>query len=46
MEALKIAPSPVVGELLNEIAIAQIEGKISTPAQAIELATTLLNAFS
>lgn len=42
MEALKIAPSPVVGELLNEIAIAQIEGKISTPAQAIELAATLL----
>ncbi len=46
MEALKLAPSPVIGELLNEIAIAQIEGKISTPAQAIELATTLLNAFS
>jgi tRNA nucleotidyltransferase (CCA-adding enzyme) len=46
MEALKIAPSPVIGELLNEIAIAQIESKIYTPAQAIELATTLLNGFS
>jgi len=46
MQALNIPPSPVVGELLNEIAIAQIEGKISTPAQAIELAATLLKAFS
>ncbi len=42
MQALQIAPSPLVGELLNEIAIAQIEGKISTPTQAIELAATLL----
>ncbi len=46
MEALKIPPSPVVGELLNEIAIAQIEGKISTSAQAIELAANLLKSFS
>lgn len=46
MQALKIPPSPVVGELLNEIAIAQIEGKISTPAQAIQLAATLLKTFS
>ncbi len=42
MEALKISPSPVVGELLNEIAIAQIEGKISTSAQAIDLAANLI----
>lgn len=42
MEALKIQPSQIIGELLSEIAIAQIEGKISTPAQAIELAATLL----
>ena len=42
MQALKLAPSPVIGELLNEIAIAQIEDKISTPTQAIELAATLL----
>ena len=46
MQALQIAPSPIIGELLNEIAIAQIEGKISTPTQAIELAANLLNAFS
>ncbi len=46
MEALKIPPSPVVGELLNEIAIAQIESKISTSAQAIELAANLLKSFS
>ncbi len=42
MQALNIPPSPVVGELLNEIAIAQIEGKISNPSQAIALAANLL----
>ncbi|WP_009630622.1 CCA tRNA nucleotidyltransferase [Synechocystis sp. PCC 7509] len=42
MQALDIPPSPIIGELLNEIAIAQIEGQISTPAQAIELAAILL----
>lgn len=46
MEALKIPPSPIIGELLNEIAIAQIESKISTAAQAIELAANLLKSFS
>lgn len=44
MQALQITPSPLVGELLNEIAIAQIEGKISTSTQAIELAATLLES--
>lgn len=44
MQALQIAPSPLVGELLNEIAIAQIEGKISTSAQAIDLAAILLKS--
>lgn len=44
MQALQIQPSPLVGELLNEIAIAQIEGKISTPSQAIELAATLIKS--
>ncbi len=42
MQKLKIPPSPMVGELLNEIAIAQIEGKISTPAQSIKLAANLI----
>ncbi len=45
MQALKIPPSPMVGKLLNEIAISQIEDKISTPAQAIELAATLLKTL-
>jgi len=44
MQALQIQPSPLVGELLNEIAIAQIEGKISLPAQAIDLAAILLKS--
>jgi tRNA nucleotidyltransferase (CCA-adding enzyme) len=41
--ALKIAPSPKIGELLTEIAVAQAEGKISTPQQAIAFAQSLLN---
>ncbi|TVP63799.1 MAG: CCA tRNA nucleotidyltransferase [Nodularia sp. (in: Bacteria)] len=40
--ALNIAPSPKLGELLTEIAVAQAEGKISTPEQAIALARSLL----
>ncbi|GAX36798.1 CCA tRNA nucleotidyltransferase [Nodularia sp. NIES-3585] len=40
--ALNIKPSPKLGELLTEIAVAQAEGKISTPEQAIALARNLL----
>ncbi|KZL48037.1 [cytidine(C)-cytidine(C)-adenosine (A)]-adding enzyme [Nodularia spumigena CENA596] len=40
--ALNISPSPKLGELLTEIAVAQAEGKISTPEQAIALARSLL----
>ncbi len=40
--ALNISPSPKLGELLTEIAIAQAEGKISTPQEAIALARELL----
>jgi tRNA nucleotidyltransferase (CCA-adding enzyme) len=40
--ALKIPASPLVGKLLTEVAVAQLEGKISTPAQAIEFARHLL----
>jgi tRNA nucleotidyltransferase (CCA-adding enzyme) len=43
MLALNIPASPVVGKLLTEIAISQIEGKIYTAAQAIELAAQLIN---
>jgi tRNA nucleotidyltransferase (CCA-adding enzyme) len=42
--ALKISASPLVGKLLTEIAVAQIEGKVSTPAEAIELAAQLITA--
>ncbi|MDB9375806.1 CCA tRNA nucleotidyltransferase [Nodularia sphaerocarpa] len=40
--ALNISPSPKLGELLTEIAVAQAEGKISTPEEAIALAQSLL----
>lgn len=43
MIALNIPASPVVGQLLTEIAVAQAEGKISTPAAAIELARGIMN---
>jgi tRNA nucleotidyltransferase (CCA-adding enzyme) len=42
MTALKIPASPLVGELLMEIGIAQAEGKISTVETAIEFATKLI----
>ncbi|WP_017318098.1 tRNA nucleotidyltransferase/poly(A) polymerase family protein [Mastigocladopsis repens] len=43
MLALNIPASPLVGKLLTEIAVAQIEGKVSTAEQAIEFAAGLLN---
>ncbi|BBD59095.1 polynucleotide adenylyltransferase region [Nostoc sp. HK-01] len=42
MVALKIPASPVVGELLTEIAIAQAEGKVATAEAAIEFARQIL----
>lgn len=39
--ALEIPASPLIGKLLTEIAVAQIEGKISTSAQAIAFAHQL-----
>jgi tRNA nucleotidyltransferase (CCA-adding enzyme) len=42
MLALNIPASPVVGELLTEIAIAQAEGKIATAEAAIEFARHIL----
>ncbi|MFN6566007.1 CCA tRNA nucleotidyltransferase [Dendronalium sp. ChiSLP03b] len=42
MIALNIPASPLVGELLTEIAVAQAEGKISTPAEATEFARQLV----
>lgn len=44
MVALGVTPSPLIGELLTEIAVAQIEGKVSTAAEAIELAKKLFNS--
>ncbi|MBR8833714.1 MAG: CCA tRNA nucleotidyltransferase [Stigonema ocellatum SAG 48.90 = DSM 106950] len=42
--ALGIPASPLVGKLLTEIALAQIEGRVSTPAEAIELARQLVDS--
>ncbi|MEH2131697.1 MAG: CCA tRNA nucleotidyltransferase [Nostoc sp.] len=40
--ALNIPASPIIGELLREIGVAQAEGKVSTPTEAIALARQLL----
>ena len=40
---LNLKPSPLIGELLTEIQIAQIESKISTPQQAIDFARSILD---
>ncbi|MGL5131857.1 MAG: CCA tRNA nucleotidyltransferase [Planktothrix sp.] len=42
MEALKLRPSPKIGELLLEIQLGQIEGKITTIEEAIAYAQQLL----
>lgn len=44
--ALNLPPSPLIGKLLTEIAIAQAEGKISTPKEAIAFAGSLLETQS
>ncbi len=42
MEALNIPASPLIGELLMEVGVAQAEGKISTVEAAIEFARNLV----
>jgi tRNA nucleotidyltransferase (CCA-adding enzyme) len=42
MTALKIPASPLIGELLMEVGVAQAEGKISTVEAAIEFAANLV----
>ena len=39
---LNLKPSPVIGKLLTEIQLAQIESKIVTPQQAIDYANSML----
>lgn len=43
IQALKIKPSPLIGKLLNAIALAQVEGKINTADEALKLAATLID---
>lgn len=43
MSSLQIPPSKLVGYLLQEIMLAQAEGKVSTPRQAIQLAKEIIN---
>ncbi len=43
METLQLPSSPLIGKLLNAIALAKIEGKISTSTEALQLASQLLD---
>jgi tRNA nucleotidyltransferase (CCA-adding enzyme) len=40
--ALDIPASAIIGQLLTEIAVAQAEGKVSTPTEAIAFARQFL----
>ncbi|NJK36451.1 MAG: CCA tRNA nucleotidyltransferase [Oscillatoriales cyanobacterium SM2_3_0] len=42
MKRLALSPSPQIGELLDAIQLAQVEGKISTAADAIDFAQAIL----
>ncbi|MEM7591819.1 MAG: hypothetical protein AAF383_09930, partial [Cyanobacteria bacterium P01_A01_bin.83] len=46
INSLNLPPSPLIGKLLTEIQIAQIENKISTPQQAIDFANSMLPSSS
>ncbi|MEG4216701.1 CCA tRNA nucleotidyltransferase [Microcoleus sp. Pol14C6] len=43
MEYLKLPRSPRIGQLLMEIQLARVEGRIATPEDALKLAQELLN---
>ncbi len=43
MQALGLPSSPLIGKLLTQIQLAHIEGKISTPAAALQLAAELVS---
>lgn len=45
IQALNLRPSPKIGQLLTEIQLSRIEGKISTPAEAIKFASQLLDTW-
>ncbi|HAA33178.1 MAG TPA: [cytidine(C)-cytidine(C)-adenosine (A)]-adding enzyme [Cyanobacteria bacterium UBA8553] len=45
MEVLNIPAGPQVGKLLTSIGVARAEGRISTPKEALELATQLLDTL-
>ncbi|MEB3180040.1 MAG: CCA tRNA nucleotidyltransferase [Nostocaceae cyanobacterium] len=45
MQALQLPSSPTIGKLLTECAIAQIQGKISTPQEAIKFSSQTLDTL-
>ncbi len=45
MQVLNLSAGPQVGKLLTAIGVARAEGRISTPKEALELATQLLDDY-
>ncbi|MBV8884712.1 MAG: CCA tRNA nucleotidyltransferase [Chroococcidiopsidaceae cyanobacterium CP_BM_RX_35] len=43
MQALHLQPGPQIGQLLTEIVLAQVGGNISTPDEALQLASQLVD---
>ena len=46
LRSLSLSPSPRIGELLTELQIAYIEGKVNSPSEAIDLAKSWLYSNS
>ncbi len=44
MKALNLSPGPQVGCLLSQLTLAQAEGQVSTPEEALELAQQLIHS--
>ncbi|HEY9845485.1 MAG TPA: hypothetical protein V6D03_04745, partial [Candidatus Caenarcaniphilales bacterium] len=42
MSGLQLCPGPQIGQLLQQLEIAQAEGRVSTPEEALALARGLL----
>ncbi len=45
LQSLDLSPSPLIGELLTEIQIAHIEGKVETPEEALQFAAQYIKSL-
>jgi tRNA nucleotidyltransferase (CCA-adding enzyme) len=45
LQSLDLSPSPLIGELLTEIQLAHIEGKVETPEEALQFAAQYIKSL-